>query len=112
MKRQAILNLLTDYLARYPAEVETIERFKTFVESYPDCFERTQKAGHVTGSAWVVNQAKTHTLLTHHKKLNKWLQLGGHADGESDILKAAMIEVEEDKNKFLKDLKQVEDNYE
>ena len=96
MKRQAILNLLNNYLIQYPNEQQAVQRFQTFVETYPDCFERTQKVGHVTGSAWVVNQANTHVLLTHHKKLNKWLQLGGHADGESDILKAAMIEVEEE----------------
>ena len=92
MKRQAILNLLNNYLIQYPNEQQAVQRFQTLVETYPDCFERTQKVGHVTGSAWVVNQANTHVLLTHHKKLNKWLQLGGHADGESDILKAAMID--------------------
>lgn len=96
MKRQAILNLLSNYLTQYPEEGGTIKRLQNFVKTYPDCFERSLKIGHVTGSAWVVNQANTHVLLTHHKKLNKWFQLGGHADGESDILKAALIEVKEE----------------
>ena len=96
MKRQAILTLLTDYAANYPQEALVTNRFKDFVTNNPDCFERTLLTGHVTGSAWVVNEAGTHVLLTHHKKLNEWFQLGGHADGESDILKAAMIEVAEE----------------
>lgn len=96
MNRQPLLQLLTDYLAENTQEAEVTNRFKGFVSSYPSCFERTLKVGHVTGSAWVVNEAGTHVLLTHHKKLNKWFQLGGHADGESNILKAAMIEVAEE----------------
>ena len=96
MKRQPILQLLNQYLTKHPEEVEIITRFKDFVEAYPDCFERSLQVGHVTGSAWVVNEAGTHVLLTHHKKLNKWFQLGGHADGETDILKAALTEVDEE----------------
>jgi len=96
LHRQKILDLIEDYSVHYPNEAETTQRLKNFITENEDCFERTLLIGHVTGSAWVVNQAGTHTLLTHHKKLNKWLQLGGHADGESDILAAAMREVDEE----------------
>jgi len=93
VNRQPLLQLLSNYLAENAQETDVTNRFKEFVSSYPDCFERSLQVGHVTGSAWVVNEAGTHVLLTHHKKLNKWFQLGGHADGESNILKAAMTEV-------------------
>ena len=96
MHREPLLQLLDDYCVRYPNEADTALRLAEFVAANPECFERTLLTGHVTGSAWVVNQASTHTLLTHHKKLDKWLQLGGHADGEADILKAALKEVEEE----------------
>ena len=96
MNRQPLLQLLSNYLAENAQETDVTNRFKEFVSSYPDCFERSLQVGHVTGSAWVVNEAGTHVLLTHHKKLNKWFQLGGHADGESNILKAAMTEVAEE----------------
>lgn len=96
MKRQPILALLGNYLSNYAQEADTVTRFRNFVINHPDCFERSLSVGHVTGSAWVVNQAGTHVLLTHHKKLNQWFQLGGHADGESDILKAALTEVAEE----------------
>lgn len=52
--------------------------------------------GHVTGSAWLVNRPGTHVLLTHHRKLKRWLQLGGHADGEGDVLKVALTEAREE----------------
>ena len=96
MKRQSILNLLATYLTEHPQEADVTTRFIDFINQHPDCFERSLKVGHITGSAWVVNEAGTHVLLTHHKKLNKWFQLGGHADGEADVLKAALVEVAEE----------------
>jgi 8-oxo-dGTP pyrophosphatase MutT (NUDIX family) len=96
MPPQTILTLLDDYAQRYPAESECVQRFRQFVESYPDCFERSLLIGHVTGSAWLVNQAGTHVLLTHHRKLDLWVQLGGHADGESNIRAVALTEAHEE----------------
>jgi 8-oxo-dGTP pyrophosphatase MutT (NUDIX family) len=96
MHRNKLLDLLTDYRRRYPEEHGTIDRFVTFVETYPPCFERSLAIGHVTGSAWVVDRTGTHTLLTHHRKLDRWLQLGGHADGNPHILEAALQEVREE----------------
>lgn len=73
-----------------------IRDFNNFVKSEPRCFERALEKGHITGSAWVVNAAGDEVLLTHHRKLDRWLQLGGHADGESDVLAVAMKEAEEE----------------
>jgi 8-oxo-dGTP pyrophosphatase MutT (NUDIX family) len=66
------------------------------VEREPDCFERHLAQGHLTGSAWIINRAGTHTLLTHHRKLDLWLQLGGHADGDTDIHRVALKEAREE----------------
>jgi 8-oxo-dGTP pyrophosphatase MutT (NUDIX family) len=96
MHRNDLLRKLADYEGAWPDESETIQQFSAFVTDHPDCFERHLSIGHVTGSAWVVNQAGTHVLLTHHKKLNKWLQLGGHVDGNADILDAALREAREE----------------
>jgi len=96
MYREKLIQEIKGYQNRFSAEVETAVRFIDFVSANPNCFERTLKEGHVTGSAWVVNGAKTHVLLTHHRKLNKWLQLGGHADGEGDVLKVALREAQEE----------------
>ena len=96
MHRNSLLKQLESYLAQYPNESVMIERYLSFVRSHENCFDRSLSIGHVTGSAWVVNRAGTHTLLTHHKKLNKWLQLGGHADGDTDVLRVAKREVAEE----------------
>ena len=96
MHRNDLLLKLAEYATAWPEEAETTQPLIDFVEANPDCYERHLQIGHVTGSAWVVNQAGTHVLLTHHKKLNLWLQLGGHADGNSDILEAALREVQEE----------------
>ena len=96
MHRDSLLQQLESYLDLFPDESAMLERYISFVKANSDCFERSLQIGHVTGSAWVVNRERTHTLLTHHKKLNKWLQLGGHADGDVDVLRVAKREVAEE----------------
>ncbi|SVB71799.1 uncharacterized protein METZ01_LOCUS224653, partial [marine metagenome] len=59
-------------------------------------FSKKNKKGHFTGSGWVVSPDKRKILMTHHKTINKWLQLGGHADGETDLLKVALREATEE----------------
>ena len=96
MSAENLIELLRVYQNTYPQESPTAERYIDFVESHGDCFERTQLSGHVTGSAWLVNTHGTHVLLTHHRKLNRWLQLGGHADGHSNVLEVALNEAREE----------------
>ena len=96
MHRQPLLDQLTDYQRRHPEEAETVQRFIDFVKRCPDCFERSLLEGHVTGSAWIVDMDGGRVLLTHHRKLDAWLQLGGHADGEADVLAVALKEAREE----------------
>lgn len=96
MHRQSLIGQLNDYAIRHPEEGGTVDGFMQFVASQPDCFCRSLSIGHITGSAWVVNADGSEVLLTHHRKLDRWLQLGGHADGESDVLSVAMKEAEEE----------------
>ena len=96
MHRREILEELCVYQRRWEGESDTVQRFIDFVSSNVECFERRLKTGHVTGSAWVVNREGTHVLLTHHRKLNRWLQLGGHSDGDSDVARVAFREAREE----------------
>lgn len=73
-----------------------LAEFFPFIAAHSDCLWRTCLAGHLTASAWVVDPARTRVLLTHHRKLDLWIQLGGHADGEADLLAAALREVREE----------------
>ncbi len=94
--RTKLLDLIADYRLRFPREEETTSRLERFVRENPDCFSRELFAGHVTGSAWIIDESASRTLLTHHKKLNKWLQPGGHADGMSDVAAVALKEAREE----------------
>ncbi|MFZ5953883.1 MAG: NUDIX hydrolase [Candidatus Dependentiae bacterium] len=76
-------------------EHEVIVRFIDFINGNENCFERGNH-GHVTGSAWIINHTQSHALLTHHKKFNAWLQLGGHADGDPDIKNVSLREAQEE----------------
>ena len=96
--RDGVLGLLRAHLQ---LELDTHEAAMTaeiirFVEAHADCFLRSCAPGHLTGSAWIVSPDRTRTLLTHHHKLDKWLQLGGHADGETDLAGVAMREAQEE----------------
>ena len=96
MHRNQLLSLLHNYRFRYPSEGEKVDRFMDFVRQNRDCFERSLEIGHVTGSAWVLNYAGSHALFTHHRKIGRWLQLGGHADGDSNPQAVALREVREE----------------
>lgn len=93
MHRRPLLIALEHYASCHPDEAEMVTRFQRFVEAHPRCFERSLASpGHVTGSAWVVDPAGEAVLLTHHRKLDLWIQLGGHADGDADVLAVARRE--------------------
>jgi 8-oxo-dGTP pyrophosphatase MutT (NUDIX family) len=94
--RRPLLALLGDYAARHPEERSSVARVRTLVEARPDCFERSCLPGHLTGSAWVLSADRRRFLLTHHRKLDRWLQLGGHADGETDLAAVALREAREE----------------
>lgn len=96
MHRQSLLRALETYASNHPEESETTARFLAFVREHEDCFERSLLIGHVTGSAWIVNAEGDSALLTHHRKLDIWVQPGGHADGDSDVLAVAMKEADEE----------------
>ena len=96
MHRNPLLKLLREYLVSHQQEQDITKHFLQFVSSQPNCFERTLQIGHITGSAWLVNATGTHVLLTHHRKLDKWLHLGGHADGDPDLWRVALREVREE----------------
>jgi 8-oxo-dGTP pyrophosphatase MutT (NUDIX family) len=96
MHRRPLLDLLDRYQARYGAEQDVVMRIRQLVEKHPDCFDRTCRPGHITASALVTTAARDRCLLVHHRKLNCWLQPGGHADGQTDIPAAALREAFEE----------------
>ncbi len=98
MHRQSVLTLLRAHAEQTLDAHETAMTADTlrFVEAHADCLLRTCAPGHLTGSAWIVSPDRGRTLLTHHRKLDKWLQLGGHADGDCDLRAVALREAREE----------------
>ncbi len=97
MDRSELLKLLDRYEERHPDEQATLTRVRKLLAErdrafHRDCF----MPGHITTSAWIVSRESGAALFTHHRKLERWLQLGGHADGETDVQASALREAEEE----------------
>ncbi|WP_420148380.1 NUDIX hydrolase [Spirosoma sp.] len=96
MHRQPLLQLLRQHKPDDPHEHDMTQATIAFVEANPDAFERSFLIGHVTGSAWIVSPDRSQTVLIHHRKLDRWLQPGGHADGDPDVAAVALREAQEE----------------
>jgi 8-oxo-dGTP pyrophosphatase MutT (NUDIX family) len=96
MHRRPLLDMLARYRRVFPHEAAVVDRIAALVESHADCFDRTCRPGHITGSAWILSADRRRALLTHHGKLDRWLQLGGHADGEWRVEEVALREAREE----------------
>ena len=96
MHRVRLQTRLGEYRRCHPEESATIDWVEAFVAANADCFHRSCTTGHITGSAWIVDAAGERVLLTHHRKLDRWLQLGGHSDGDPDTLAVTLREAEEE----------------
>jgi 8-oxo-dGTP pyrophosphatase MutT (NUDIX family) len=87
---------LTTYARTYPNEASKASRFLQLLEAGDAAFAREHRPGHLTGSGWITDESGAFVLLTHHHFLDMWLQLGGHADGQTDIWSVAEREVWEE----------------
>ena len=96
MYRRPLLEMLDRYLAAHPGEREIVSRIRALVEGHADCFQRSCRPGHITGAAWILSPDRRRALLAHHRQLDRWLQLGGHADGQADVEQVALREAREE----------------
>lgn len=95
--QQQALEELARYQPSDAVEQEAQEFIRKFIIDQPAFWSRNTLAGHLTGSAWVVNEARTKAVLLHHKKLNIWVQPGGHMeDSDATMLAASLREATEE----------------
>ena len=94
----ALHHALRDYARRWPGEAAVVDLFGELLstDGEADPFTRDRLEGHFTASCWLVDSSGERVLLTHHRKLDRWLQLGGHADGDRDLARVALREAEEE----------------
>ena len=95
LTRETLLDQLKNPSTNYSEELVFIEQFITLLQ-LPEAYQRHHLPGHITGSAWIVDAQHTAALLVHHAKLNKWLQPGGHSDGDENTLAVALREAQEE----------------
>lgn len=94
------LDVATEHLRaadlRHPETHAAQEEILAFCDAHEDALHRTCLDGHLTGSALVVDPGRGQALLLHHTKLDRWLQPGGHADGDGNLAAVALREAEEE----------------
>lgn len=85
--QQSVVELLQQYLVN-AAETEhsTVHTIQEFVQQQPAYWSRSTLVGHLTASAWITNAARDKAVLLHHRKLDIWVQPGGHIDDQDQSL--------------------------
>lgn len=95
-KRKKLIQDIEEFIPYNEQE----EKDKTFLlrvlHEQEDVFCRSNQEGHMSSSCWIVNQDRTKVLLCFHKIYQSWTWLGGHADGEEDLLAVALREAKEE----------------
>lgn len=89
--------LLEAYQAPDEQQASVRKRMLDFMAEHPgEAHKRSCLPGHLTGSALAVDREREKVLLTHHKKLGRWLQLGGHCDGDANLRGVSWREAHEE----------------
>ena len=100
MKSSLLRTALARYQKHWSTDEGKVEDFGRLLDEAAEGssapFLRSRLNGHFTGAAWLVSADGKRVLLTHHRKLDRWLQLGGHADGDADLCRVALREAEEE----------------
>ena len=76
------------------------QKYKELILKYMDIFDdvltRKNEIGHFTSSCWIVNKEKTKVLMVYHNIYDSWSWVGGHADGDDDLLHVSLKEASEE----------------
>lgn len=67
-----------------------------YIEQFEDTLTRNNEIMHFTSSCWIVNKARTKVLMIYHNIYDSWAWVGGHADGDADLLHVALKEANEE----------------
>lgn len=95
-RRDSLLRALAGYRGEGPSDAPTLSRFLAFLRR-EDPFRRGDPDGHVTASAVVSRPAGDGFLLVFHRKLDRWLQPGGHVEpDDATVFDAALREAREE----------------
>ncbi len=94
---KSLEKLLAEYEPEASEEIESKAKILKFLQTHQqNAFNRENEIGHITASGFLLNKNATKALLTHHAKLDEWIQLGGHCDGNANVLEVAIKELIEE----------------
>ena len=96
MRRVTLLEELEQYRPWNEQEERDRTELLRRLRSGEDLYTRENAAGHLTASAWVVSPDRRRVLMAYHNIYDSWSWLGGHADGDRDLLAVAAREVREE----------------
>ena len=96
MDRQELIESIRVYQPFNEQEKIDKSLILDWIETQDDAFSRDNTVAHMTASAWVVNKDRSRVLMAYHNIYDSWSWLGGHADGETDLLAVAIREVKEE----------------
>ena len=96
MDRQELMESIRAYQPFNEQEEMDKSLILDWIETQNDAFSRDNTVAHITASAWVVNKDRSRVLMVYHNIYDSWSWLGGHADGETDLLSVAIREVKEE----------------
>ncbi|MCI2106354.1 MAG: NUDIX hydrolase [Intestinimonas sp.] len=91
-----LIKQLEDYSPFNAQEEKDRAELLRYLRTEPDCFTRKDHTAHITASAWVVNPCRDRVLMVYHNIYHSWSWLGGHADGDRNLLTVAVREVQEE----------------
>ena len=94
--RQELVNQIENYKSFNEQEEMDRQLILNWIKNNDNAFSRENTVAHMTASAWVVNKDRSQVLMVYHNIYNSWSWLGGHADGETDLLQVAIREVKEE----------------
>lgn len=90
--KENLIHELLQYKAFDEDEAIMVEQVIHYLKTTDHYLGKENLKGHITGSAWIINASGTKALLTHHFKLDRWLQLGGHTELNEDVKVSAYRE--------------------
>lgn len=91
-----IMEDIAAYVPYNEQEEKDREHILAFLKANDDAFLRENRTAHMTASAWIVNRDRTRVLMCYHKIYDSWSWTGGHADGDTDLLRVALKEAGEE----------------
>ena len=91
-----LLQMIERYIPDCEQEIQDKRMILQYAHQHENILLRSNETAHFTASPWIVNPSRTHVLMVYHNIYNSWSWIGGHADGEADLLSVALREAQEE----------------